>query len=296
MDQAQQLRNIVKARDIVMNAARPFAKVYAVTSGKGGTGKSTTSINLAIQFRQLGKRVVILDADFGLANIEIMFGIRPQYTLLDMVKGRMNIQDIITHGPMDIGFISGGSGIVGMRDIGKDELSYIIGSMANLDGMADVVIVDTGAGISDSVLDFLVAGAEILLVSTPEPTAIADSYSLLKAMCKRRDYDSSISRVRFISNRVDNEKEGLSLYNKIAAVVGKYLDVSFSYLGPVSMDKEMHKASMSQNPVSISNPNAASSKQYAQIAAALMDIDPSASAASSKRGIAGFFSNLLNGR
>ena len=152
MDQAEQLR-IIKAGQ----QSRPLARVITVTSGKGGVGKSNTSINLAIQFRKMGQRVIILDADFGLANIEIMFGTVPKHNLCDLIYQGKNIKEIITWGAMDVGFISGGSGIVGMANLSRDYLVYIIRNLAQLDAIADIIIVDTGAVISDAVLEFLVA-------------------------------------------------------------------------------------------------------------------------------------------
>ena len=171
MDQAEQLRNIIKASS---QPQRPLARVITVTSGKGGVGKSNVAINLAVQFKKMGQRVIILDADFGLANIEVMFGAVPKHNLCDLIYQGKNIREIITWGPMDIGFISGGSGIAGMSNLSKDYLTYIIKNLSELDEMADIIIVDTGAGISDAVLEFLVASGEILLVTTPEPTSITD--------------------------------------------------------------------------------------------------------------------------
>ena len=148
MDQAEQLRNIIKASS---QPQRPLARVITVTSGKGGVGKSNVAINLAVQFKKMGQRVIILDADFGLANIEVMFGAVPKHNLCDLIYQGKNIREIITWGPMDIGFISGGSGIAGMSNLSKDYLTYIIKNLSELDEMADIIIVDTGAGISDSV-------------------------------------------------------------------------------------------------------------------------------------------------
>ena len=170
MDQAERLR-IIKANQQI----KPLARVITVTSGKGGVGKSNTAINLAIQFRKMGKRVIILDADFGVANIEIMFGAVPKHNLCDLIYQGKNIKEIITWGPMDVGFISGGSGIAGMSNLSKDYLNYIIHNLVQLDSLADIIIVDTGAGISDAVLEFLVASGEIVLITTPEPTSITDS-------------------------------------------------------------------------------------------------------------------------
>ena len=140
MDQAQQLRNIVKAGNI-NKSKRPLARIITVTSGKGGVGKSNTAINLAIQFKKLGKRVIILDADFGLANIEIMFGAVPKHNLSDLIYQGKNIKEIITWGPGDVGFISGGSGIAGLSNLSRDYLVYIIQNLAQLDALTDIGLV-----------------------------------------------------------------------------------------------------------------------------------------------------------
>ena len=206
MDQAEQLRNIIKAGNV--KRSRPLARVITVTSGKGGVGKSNTAINLAIQFRKMGKKVVILDADFGLANIEIMFGAVPKHNLSDLIYQGKNIKDIITWGPMEVGFISGGSGITGLSNLSKDYLTYIVHNLAELDTIADVIIVDTGAGISDAVLEFLVASGEILLVTTPEPTSITDSYSLLKALNGHPGLERDNTQICMIANRVSAANEG----------------------------------------------------------------------------------------
>ncbi len=168
MDQAEQLRKIIKAGTADLN--RPRARVITVTSGKGGVGKSNTAINLAVQFQKQGKRVIILDADFGLANIEIMFGAVPKYNLSDVIYHGKTIREIITPGPLDVGFISGGSGIAGLSNLSRDTLTYIVQKLSELDSIADIIIIDTGAGVSDAVMEFLVASGEILLVATPEPT------------------------------------------------------------------------------------------------------------------------------
>lgn len=289
MDQAEQLR-IIKAGQ----QARPLARVITVTSGKGGVGKSNTSINLAIQFRKMGQRVIILDADFGLANIEIMFGTVPQHNLCDLIYQGKNIKEIITWGPMDVGFISGGSGIVGMSNLSRDYLVYIIRNLAELDAIADVIIVDTGAGISDAVLEFLVASGEILLVTTPEPTSITDSYSLLKALSNHPRYDSSNTTVKMIANRVEKESEGEALFNKLNAVVARYLKLPISYLGSIPQDQQLARAVMQQMPVSIQSPGARSTQAFEQIAAKLMNREESTR--QPKRGMAAFFSHMISGK
>lgn len=290
MDQAEKLRSIIKANQI----NRPLARVLAVTSGKGGVGKSNTAINLAIQFRKMEKRVIILDADFGLANIEIMFGTVPKYNLYDLIYQGKSIRDIITWGPMDVGFISGGSGIAGMSNLNREYLNYIIQNLSELDTLTDVIIVDTGAGISDAVLEFLVSSGEILLVTTPEPTSITDSYSLLKALNRHSRFKMDNTQVKVIANRVEDEAEGTDLFLKLNAVVTKYLKIPIVYLGSVPRDEQLSKAVMQQSPISMQNPNAKSAKAYEEIAMKLMDKEVSRSVP--KRGMAAFFSHILAGR
>lgn len=287
MDQAEQLRNIVKAE----NKPRPLARIMTVTSGKGGVGKSNTSINLAIQFRKMGKKVIILDADFGLANIEIMFGAVPKYNLFDLIYQGKNIKDIITWGPMEIGFISGGSGIAGMSNLSRESLIYIIRNLAELDALADIIIIDTGAGISDTVLEFLVACGEVLLVTTPEPTSITDSYSLLKTLCTHPRFSQENTQVKMVANKVASEKEGQLLYDKLNVVVSRYLKLPFTYLGAVERDPNLEKAVMQQVPVSMQNPAAKSSKQYEKIAGKLMNLEETTV---KSRGMVDFFSQIIN--
>ena len=290
MDQAEQLRNIIKANSI----PRPVARVITVTSGKGGVGKSNTAINLAIQFRKMGQRVIILDADFGLANIEIMFGTVPKHNFCDLIYQGKNIKEIITWGPMEVGFISGGSGIAGLSNLSREYLTYIIQSLAELDAIADIVIVDTGAGISDAVLEFLVASGEILVVTTPEPTSITDSYSLLKALRRHPRFSEKASQVKVIANKVDSQNEGQALFNKLNAVVSRYLKLPITYLGAVPQDNQLSKAVMQQMPVSIQAPTAKSALAYEAIAAKLMNRELNKNMV--KRGMAAFFSHIVNGK
>lgn len=286
MDQAESLR-ILKAG----NQARPLARVITVTSGKGGVGKSNTAINLAIHLKKMGKRVIILDADFGLANIEIMFGAVPKHNLCDLIYQGKSITDIITWGPGEVGFISGGSGIAGMSNLSRDYLNYIIQNLAQLDAIADVIIVDTGAGISDAVLEFLVASGEILLITTPEPTSITDSYSLLKALSRHPRFKSENTTVRMIANRVEREEDGQLLYKKLFSVVQRFLKLPMSYLGCIPYDMHLSRAVMQQVPVSLANPGAKSSLAYERIAARLLDRESSLPKAN--RGMAAFFSHFI---
>lgn len=291
MDQATQLRNIIKANNTVQ---RPVSRVITVTSGKGGVGKSNTAINLAIWFKKMGQRVIILDADFGLANIEIMFGTVPQHNLCDLLYQGKSITDIITWGPGEVGFISGGSGIVGLSNLSREYLTYIIQNLAALDAIADVIIIDTGAGISDAVLEFLVASGEILLVTTPEPTSITDSYSLLKALNRHPRFSSEESKIKVIANRVSKDEDGVALFTKLNVVVQRYLKLPIEYLGAIPQDDALSNAVMQQMPVSLANETAKSSRAYEVVAAKLMNKEVSGDV--KKRGMAAFFSHIIAGK
>lgn len=290
-DQAENLRNIIKAQSQPRGNA---ARVITVTSGKGGVGKSNTAINLAIQFRKMDQRVIILDADFGLANIEIMFGTVPKYNLYDLIYQGKSIRDVITWGPMEVGFISGGSGIVGMANLAKDYLNYIVQNLVELDNMADVIIVDTGAGISDAVLEFLVASNEILLVTTPEPTSITDSYSLLKALNRHSRFNTDYTSINVLANKVKNEEEGSTLYQKLNMVVSRYLKLPITYLGYIPQDDLLARAVMQQMPVSIQNPMARSALAYRNAALKLMHQE--GENVKAKWGMRAFFSHIIAGR
>lgn len=263
MDQAESLRNIIKRQNAIPN--EKVARVITVTSGKGGVGKTSLSVNLAIQLQRLGKKVVIMDADFGLANIEIMLGIRPQYNLADLMFRGKSIHDIITYGPEGIGFISGGSGINEMANLTRDQVFQLIQKMNDLDQMADVIIVDTGAGIGDSVLEFVAASSEVLLVATPEPTSITDAYALLKSLNRNSSYKPGKTVVKLIANQVRDRKDADELFDKISGVVNKFLNIDIQYMGAVPYDSNMQKAIMRQQPVSMSSPNSMAAKSVEQI-------------------------------
>ena len=270
MDQAQNLRNIVKKNTVVKENEKK-SRIITVTSGKGGVGKTSVSINLAIQFRLQGKSVIIFDADFGLANIEVMIGAIPKYNLSDLIYRGKDLNDIIMKGPMDFGFISGGSGISGLGDLTKDQLTYLVYKIKELESMADIIIIDTGAGISSAVMDFVVVSNEVILVTTPEPTSITDSYSLLKALNKRDDFDKSQNHIKIVANRVRNYEEGANLYNKLNVVVNKFLNFNIEFLGIIENDENMSKAVIQQKPISMAYPNSKGAKSFKKISDTLLE-------------------------
>ena len=288
MDQAENLRNIIKKQN-QKNISN--ARVIAVTSGKGGVGKSSISINLALQFRKMGKKVIILDADFGLANIEVMFGVIPKYNLSDLMFKGKELKEIITEGPEGVGFISGGSGIAKLVNLDKEQIKRLVGKLSELEELADVIIIDTGAGISTSVMEFLMASPEMIIVTTPEPTSITDSYALLKALSICDGFQREDTKIKMIANRVSGEQEGKNLYEKLGMVVSKFLQIDMEYLGIIPQDSSITKAVMRQKPVTLMYPNAPSTKKLEQIAAYLENNQESISP--QRRGIRGYLKTVF---
>ena len=287
MDQASNLRNIIKKSEVV-NTPRN-ARVITVTSGKGGVGKSNVSVNLAIQFKRMGKRVIIFDADFGLANVEVIFGIVPKYNMFDMIYDNKDITDILTQGPLGIEFISGGSGVQELMKLDKSQLNYMIEKLYDLDRLADIIIIDTGAGISDSVLDFVMASNEVLLVTTPEPTAITDAYAVLKAI-KKRDPNVDEKLINLLVNRIEYPQEGGEIFDKLDKVTRRYLDVTLSNIGSLPNDKLLVKAVVEQKPVSMLYPKSNVAKSFEALADRLINGTP---VEDHPAGLGNLFSNIL---
>ena len=296
MDQAQQLRNVIKLRDQNNQKveASQMARVVTVTSGKGGVGKSNLAVNLAVQLRKAGKRIIIFDADFGLANVEVMFGAIPQYNLSDFIYRGKRIQEIITPGPMDIGFISGGSGIIGLNNLYREQIMYLVKAIEELNTLADYIIIDTGAGISDQVLEFVMASPEVLLVSTPEPSSLTDSYSLLKALYRNPNFVAADTTIHVISNRVSSLEEGQAVFDKLNSVVSQFLHGKLNYLGMIPQDAALDKAVRQQKTVSLLEPASKSAKAFEVLADNLMNGTHNQVLA--KRGIVQMFSGFLQKR
>lgn len=289
MDQAENLRTIIKKQN---QKTIENARIIAVTSGKGGVGKSNISINIALQFARMGKRVIILDADFGLANIEVMFGIIPKTNLSDLMFKGKELKDIILDGPEGVKFISGGSGIAKLANLDRKQVRRMVGKLSELEEMADIIIIDTGAGMSSSVLEFLVSAPEIILVTTPEPTSITDSYALLKGLSLYEGFDDNNTRIRVVANKVSSASEGRALYEKLSMVVKQFLKINIEFLGIVSQDNAIPKAVMKQKPVSIAFPDSAPAHDFYNIAHTLeTNEDP---VFNRKNGIRNFLKNVFS--
>lgn len=268
MDQAEMLRNAVKLKKQVN---KPNARVITATSGKGGVGKSNVAVNLAVQMQRQGKRVLVFDADFGLANVEVMFGAIPKYNLGDVIYHGKRISEIISEGPLGIGFISGGTGITGLNNLSQEQVAYMIQSLNELDQLADVIIIDTGAGISNHVLEFVMASPEVLLITTPDPSSLTDSYSLLKALYKNPKFRRQETKVSVLANRVTSAGEGRHVYEKLQSVVTQFLQGEIFYAGMIPQDSALERAVRQQQPVSIYTPASKSARAFEMIASNILN-------------------------
>ncbi len=271
MDQAEQLRNVIRAKNV-----RPVSKarVITITSGKGGVGKSNIAVNLAVQLRKIGKKVIIFDADMGLANVEVMFGSIPKYNLSDMIYHGKKIREIITEGPMEIGFISGGNGIIGMNNLSRHQLARLVDNLVELDELTDFILIDTGAGIASNVMEFVLASPEVLLVLTPEPSSLTDSYSLIKALYGTPGFVRHGTNIEVVVNRTMTAEDGRIVYGKLSSVISKFLQGDVRFFGTIPQDVQLERSVRAQKIVSLSVPNARSSRAFEQLAQSLIDKRP----------------------
>ena len=245
-----------------MQKNRELARTIAVTSGKGGVGKTNTSINLAIALADKGHRVVLMDADLGLANVEVLLGISSLYNLQHVVDGERTMSEILVKGPGGIAIVPGTSGMAKLSDLTEQGRKNIMNGLEELQNRADFIIVDTMAGIGRSAIAFVIAADEVILVSTPEPSSIVDAYAMLKTIYQRREK----ALVRLIANMVVNKKQASYVYDKLSAVSQQYLGRKMSYLGMIPRDVHVQQAVMQSTPYSLRFPSPPASKAITDIA------------------------------
>ncbi len=269
-DQADKLREIVNnLNEKPGDAAEPeieketvATRLIAVTSGKGGVGKTSFTVNLAIWLKKLGNRVLIIDGDLGLANIEVLLGVVPKSSLNDYLNSDIPLSQIINLGPAGIQFISGGSGITGLANLDRGKFKKIIEIMSKFDSYVDYILVDTGAGISRKVTNFMLAVKEVILVTNPEPTSITDAYAMLKVM-KTNNHRCD---VKLVVNRVQDAAEAQEIMDKIGSVARKFLDIEVNNLGYILDDRHVSRAVKLQEPFVLRFPGCKAAKNIEDIA------------------------------
>jgi flagellar biosynthesis protein FlhG len=274
-DQAERLREIISSiKDYKEDERRtgsltdnPGSRVITVTSGKGGVGKTNFTVNLGIKFAQMGLRVVIIDADLGLANVDVVMGKMSKYNLSDVINNNKNILEILEEGPNGVKFISGGSGIQELVKLDKKQLVDLLMKLGKLDEEADVILIDTGAGLSENVISFVHAAKEVILITTPEPTSITDAYALIKTITHK----DKTKKIKVVVNRADNANEAFNILDKLSVVTQKFLDIKLQKLGYILNDSSVSKAVKIQQPFVISFNKSEASRNINDIALSLMD-------------------------
>ena len=257
-DQAQNLREFVRQH-------HEGARVLAVTSGKGGVGKTNTSINLAIALVKNGARVTVIDADLGLANVEVLLGLNSLYNLQHVVSGERSIMDVLVQGPGGINVVPGSSGISRLADLGPKARQNVLDGLQQLQDNHDFIIIDTMAGIGQNAVAFAAAADEILLVTTPEPSSIVDAYAMLKTVFLMRE-DAVF---RLIVNQVLNEPQAKAVAAKMSQVAQQFLGRKISYLGFIPRDPHVQQSVMQSNPFALRYASCPAARSVQQIATRL---------------------------
>ena len=269
-DQAEKLRQLIieskekknnpfyNSDDVIINKTR----VVAVTSGKGGVGKTNFSINLGISLSKLGYKVLVFDADLGLANIDVILGIIPKYTIADILNSDKDILDIITEGPDGIKLIAGGSGIKELINIDREKLENLVHQLQKLENHVDFIIIDTGAGLSETVLNFVNSSDEVILITTPEPTSLTDVYAMIKTLKINGDE----RKLSVVINRVENSVEADEVFERLSKVSSKFLNTKIEKLGYLNNSKLVMQSVKNQNPLVLLYPNSSIAKRINGIA------------------------------
>jgi flagellar biosynthesis protein FlhG len=235
-DQATGLRRLVAPTPV---------RVVAVTGGKGGVGKTNVSVNLAVALAELERRVMLLDADLGLANVDVVLGLHPPFDLSHVIRGERELQEIVMQGPGGIQVVPGASGVKEMASLSESAHAGLIQAFSDLGTQLDTLVVDTAAGISDTVISFARAAHEVLVVVCDEPASLTDAYAIIKLLSR----DHGQTRFRILANMVQSSQEGHELYNKLCRVTDRYLDVMLGYMGGIPHDEALRKAVRSQRAV-----------------------------------------------
>jgi flagellar biosynthesis protein FlhG len=267
-DQAGTLRNMQNQLDATSAELQmPTTRVLSITSGKGGVGKTAVVSNIAVTLAKQGKKVLVIDADLGLANIDVVLGLSPEYNLNHFFNGERTLEEVMVEGPHGLKILPAGSGVQQYTRLDSQLKMRLIDSLDALEEHFDVVLIDTEAGISDNVTYFNVAAQDILVVTTPEPTAITDAYALMKLLSTQYHQKRFLLAV----NSVRNADEGLDVFEKLTMVSGRYLDIFLDYLGCIPFDRKMHESVRQQQVMVDLYPENKVAKSFISLADNLVD-------------------------
>lgn len=264
------------------------ARLIAVSSGKGGVGKSNFTLGLALKLHAAGKKVMVFDADMGMANIDVLMGVSSKYSLYHVLKGDKRIRDIIQLGPLGLPYVAGGSGLIELLSLTDEDLDVFTSDLETLEEELDYILFDTGAGLSLENRRFISAADECIVVTTPEPTSVTDAYALIKVM--HRESGEKIP-FRIVVNRAENKREAEQVSAKIGLVAKRFLNVSIPLLGYISEDPHVVRAVKNQTPFTLKYPQCAASRDLDRIAEGYLD--HSSPRRQNTQGFKGFMSKWL---
>jgi len=269
MDQAETLRDIAGSRGEYAGERQDgVARVIAVSSGKGGVGKTNSVVNLAVAFSRMGKRVFLLDADLGLGNLDVLLGLSPKYNLGHLLSGERTMEEIVIEGPAGIMILPASSGVQELTRLDSEQRMALTSHIENMVMDIDIMIIDTGAGISDNVLFFNMAAQEIVVVVTSEPTSLTDAYALIKVLLRKHGERT----FRLLVNSVKSRKQGLDVYRKLSLAAERFLNISVDYLGCVLQDENVPRAVSRQMAVMELYPDTKASACYTEIARGICEL------------------------
>ncbi|MBI9103218.1 MAG: MinD/ParA family protein [Spirochaetales bacterium] len=269
-DQAEQLREIMKGRSAEDNGGVEKTRIITVASGKGGVGKTNLSINLGLAYAKLGKKVIVLDADLGLANVNVVLGMIPKYNLYHIIRKQKTMKEIILDTDYGIKIVAGASGFFKIANLEQEERDGFINELSELSS-ADIIIIDTSAGVSSNVLAFVAAADDVIIVTTPEPTAITDAYGIIKIIAT--EIDNMDIGLKLIVNRVKSVTEGKKVSERVINIAGQFLNLKVDYLGYVYDDPIVSAAVIKQKPFMVSEPNSKASICVKQLVSRLEKVE-----------------------
>jgi len=284
-DQAEKLRELMRDKGNGSKQGGGKTRIIAVSSGKGGVGKTNIAINLALSYAQLGKKVVVMDADLGLANVNVVLGIIPKYNLYHLIRRQKKMREIIQDTSYGIQIVAGASGFSKIANLSEEERSNFVNELQDLSG-ADILIVDTGAGVSNNVLSFIEAADDVIIVTTPEPTAITDAYGIIKIIAT--EIDSINLGLKLVVNRVKTVTEAKKVAERVINIAGQFLNLKVDYLGFVYEDDLVHSSVVKQKPFLALDANGKASMCIRHIMGRLENIEYKEGS-----GISGFLKRLF---